>query len=268
MSQNVLHDAQMGMFQVLRPFSGFEATYQGKPGTVPIAFPGTLDPDAGKNGLLPNLLAGTPVPLGSRLLLQIPMVGDSDTEDLVTLVDSYEYLLVWRTKNQSAFRQAVESGRQVAAYHLPSEAIGRNASSFIPGASDVEIFEQSEAVTGASLLNVVQQRYRPKVKPSWVPPLLQSPVSGVTVGAWQQGVYRSASNSADGIGPTWVPLWLDSCGDELLILAYKVNSDEPWDFKDAAKDRGFSTTYGSDANSVPQNNPNIGIILSSGTMGG
>lgn len=266
MSQNVLSDAQMGMFQVVRPFVGFEAVYQGKPGSVPIAFPGTLDPDAGKPGLLPNLLAGIPVPLGSRMLLQIPMVGDSNTEDVVTLLDNYEYQLIWRTRNQQAYAMAAAAGRQVSAYHLPSEAPGRTQLSYIPGASDVEIFEQNEAVTGASVLNVVQQRYRPKVTPSWVAPLLPSPQSGILSGAWQQGVYRADPSAAEGVGPTWVPLWLDACGDELLILVYKVNTDEAWDFTDAAKDRGFSNTYGTDNGQEP-NNPNIGIIVSSGTMG-
>lgn len=267
MSQNVLSDAQMGLFQVLRPFVGFEAVYQGRSGTIPIAFPGTLDPDAGKSGLLPNLLAGIPVPLGARLLMQIPMVGDSDTEDLVTLSDAYEYQLVWRTRNQQSYATAVAAGRQVAAYHLPSDAPGIGQLSYIPGASDVEIFEQNEATTGASVLNVVQQRYRPKVKPSWVAPLLPSPQGGVASGAWQQGVYRSEADSADGVGPTWVPLWLDVCGDELLILVYKIDTDAPWDFTDAAADRGFSNTYGTD-NGLQANNPNSGIILSSGTMGG
>ncbi len=68
------------------------------------------------------------------------------------------------------------------------------------------------------------------------------------------------------MGPTWAPLWLDACGDELIILAYKIDIEEPWDFVNVINDRAFSNTYGTDNGGLP-NNPNIGIILSTGNMG-
>ncbi len=260
MSLPVLSDAQMGMFQVIRPFSGFESVYQGQDGTIPIAFPGTLDPEAGKEGLIASLMAGIAVPLASRLLLQIPMTAYNEEGDIIPL-DSYEYQIVWRTRNQQWFTSAATAGRPVSAYHLPSEGIGRNQVMFIPGASDVEVFEQSEPVSGAARLNVLQQRYRPKVTTSWVQPLLPNGDNG----AWQQGVYNSQS-SVNSVGPSWVPLWLDSSGDELMILAYKIDTDAPWDFTSVSDDRAFSLTYGTNNGNLP-NNPNIGIILSTGTMG-
>lgn len=261
MTDAVMQDAQMGMIRIIRPFDGFEAVYQGQPGTVPIAFPGTLDPDAGKAGLATNLLAGIPVPLGSRVLLQIPMTAWED-EGVVTLVSEYEYQLVWRMRNQQTFNMAAQAGRQVAAYHLPSQALGRDQLAFVPGSIDVEIFEEDAPSSGAARLNVVPQRYRPKVVPeAWQQPLLPNGAEA----AWQQGTY-SAQGSTQSSGPTWVPLWLDAGGDELLILAYKINTDVPWDFTTYPGDLAFTNTYGTNDGTL-KNNPNLGILVSIGTMG-
>jgi len=262
MSQNVQNDAQMSMLEVIRPLSNFEAVYQGVEGTVPIAFPGTLDRDAGKNGFSPDLLAGIGVPLGSRLFVQIPMVIDTYTSQAI-----YAYQFLWRIRNQNAFVSAITSGKQVGGFHLPSQQIGRkeiqSASDdlfFIPGSSDVEIFEQSEPVTNVpATLNVRQQVYVPKLADSWVQPLTASGNPAV----WQQGAYQFTSN-VNCSGPTWFPLWFDAGGDELIILVYKTNTAAPWDF--AGVDKGFSNTYGNNDNGLPLN-PNIGILLSSGTMG-
>ena len=80
---------------------------------------------------------------------------------------------------------------------------------------------------------------------------------------WQQGAYQFSS-SAECAGPSWLPLWFDCSGDEMMVLAYKIDSATPWDF--AGVDKAFSNTYGTNASALP-NNPNIGIIVSSGTMG-
>lgn len=261
MSENVQNDAQMGMFKVIRPPVGFEALYQGQAGDIPIAFPGTLDPDAGRTGYATGLLEGISTPLGSRILLQIPQTVRPIEGGGVATAD-YEYQLIWRTRNQASARNDIASGRRNAApYHLP-DGNGQSQSVFIPGASDVEIFEQGEPALGvAATLNVKQQRYVPQLTVPWVQPLLPSGIQAV----WQQGVYEAAIDATTG-GPTWSPLWLDAAGDELLILAYKIDTAGPWDFGVTGADRAFGNTYGTDNGSVP-NNPNIGILLSSGTMG-
>ncbi len=112
---------------------------------------------------------------------------------------------------------------------------------------------------GAASLTVRQQRYIPEITASWVQPL--TPAG--TPGTWQQGAYQFSS-SAECAGPSWLPLWFDASGDELMILAYKLDTATPWDF--AGVDKAFSNTYGNNASALP-NNPNIGIIVSSGTMG-
>jgi len=264
MSGVVLSDAQMGMFKVLRPMNNFQEVYQGQAGTIPIAFPCDLDPNAGDDGYDANLLVGVAVPLGGRLLIQIPM-----TIDQYVVEPDYQYQFIWRTRNQAAVVEAIAAGRQPSAYHLPSEAFGRKEIQtgpatterfFIPAASDVEVFEQAEPGGGAATLNVKQQRYVPQITVPWVKPLLPTGSGGV----WQQGVYQFSSN-VNCSGPTFAPLWTDAGGDELLILCYKIASDVAWDF--AGVDQGFSNTYGNNDGGLPFN-PNIGIIVSSGTMGG
>ena len=262
MSDVVLSDAQMGMFQVIRPIPEFEAIYQNVAGTIPIAFPGGLAPEAGQPGFDPNLLAGIPVPLGSRLLVQIPM-----TIDLYTPIADYAYQFIFRTRNQTAVAEAILSGRLAAPYHLPSEAPGRKEIAtasqelqFIPACSDVEVFEQPEPALGAATLNVKQQRYIPQITQAWVQPL----TAGGNASIWQQGAYQF-STAVDPSGPSWVPLWLDSSGDEMMILVYKINSGVNWDF--SGVDQAFSNTYGTNDGGLPLN-PNVGILVSSGTMGG
>ena len=82
-------------------------------------------------------------------------------------------------------------------------------------------------------------------------------------GVWQQGVYQFSSNVSCA-GATFAPIWTDATGDELLILCYKLDTDEVWDF--TTTDLSFSNTYGTNDGGLPLN-PNIGIIVSSGSMG-
>lgn len=255
--------AQMTNVKALRPIPTFEGLYQGQPGTIPIAFPGTLDPLAGTEGHDPNLLAGVETPLGSRMLVLIPMTIDGYASE-----PNYGYQFLWRLRNQQAYQAAAVAGRTPPIPHISAEAPGRAEIEgtgseplyFIPGSSDVEIFEQEEPVTDVpALLNIRQQTYVPKLGNSWVQPLTVDGRPGV----WQQGAYQYTSN-VNCSGPTWFPLWLDVGGDELTILVYKLNTDEDWDF--AGPDKAFSNTYGTDAGGLPLN-PNIGILLSTGSMG-
>lgn len=265
-----MSNPQMTCFAAVRPFQGFEGIYQGQPGTVPVAFPGTLDPLAGTPKYARNLLAGIDVPLGARLLIQIPIVID-----LYTCESIYTYQLMWRSRNQQRFVQGMLSGGKIppsAGFHINGDVVGRREFGadpstdlyFIPGGSDVELFEQNAPVgNGAAIVVARQQNYSLVMEESWAQPLLPG---GAGPAIWQQGVYQYSSAQSNG-GPTFFPLWVDSCGDELTILAYKNESSDPWDFNEGGTDHGFSNTFGSNANGLP-NNPNIGILISMGTMGG
>lgn len=258
-----MNDAQMSMFSVLRPMPNFESVYQGQAGTIPIAFPGTLDPDAGDSGISPNLLRGVGVPLGARICVYIPMTIDQYTSESI-----YGYQVLWRLRSRSAFEIAMQNGRVPVPYHITTEEQGRKEVQllsptpylFIPASSDVQIFEQSEPVTNIpSQLNVRQQLYVPRMADSWVQPLTPTGAKA----EWQQGAYQFTTN-VNCSGPTWFPIWLDAGGDEMLILCYKLDTGDPWDF--ATTDKSFSNTYGTNNGGLPLN-PNIGIMYSTGSQG-
>jgi hypothetical protein len=259
-----MSDAQLTNVTSVRPIKNFEAVYQGQDGTIPIAFPGVLDPLAGSEGYAADLLAGISTPLGSRVLIEIPMVIDQYLS-----VPTYAYQLIWRLRNQNSFVQTVTQGRQGAGYHIPSEQLGRNEIQthptsqlfFIPGASDVEIFVGADpGGTSPGTLSVRQQRYIPKLGDSWVQPLTEAGDNGI----WQQGAYQFTSN-VNCSGPTWFPISTVAQGDELMILVYKTNSAQDWDF--TGPDKGFSNTYGNNDGGLPLN-PHIGILVATGSLGG
>lgn len=256
--------ADVSMFKTVRPPMGFEALYQGLSGSLPIAFPGTLDSLAGTDGYSADLLSGIPVQLGARVFVQIPIIID-----MYTPSSAYAYQVLWRTRNQRGFNQQILNGRVPSGFHLPGDELGRRERQasgaaadlfFLPGASDVEIFEQAEPVgDGAATLTIRQQIYVPTMAQPWTQPILPTGSAGV----WQQGAYQYTSN-VNCSGPTFFPIWLDACGDEMMILMYKTVSGDTWDFSGA--DQGVSNTYGNNDGGLP-NNPNIGILVATGTMG-
>ena len=120
MTEATLVDAQFGVARVIKPFPGFESVYQGQPVSTPIAFPGTLDDDAGKPGFDPNLLKGIPVPLGSKILLWIPTAfNQTPAGDFQNVVD-YKYKFLFRLRNLRDFRESRK------AYHFPKNSPGEN----------------------------------------------------------------------------------------------------------------------------------------------
>ena len=261
-----MNNARISTCRVVRPFDGFEGVYQGLAGTVPIAFPGTPDPLAGRPGYASNLLAGITMPLGARALVQIPM-----TVDLYTPEPEYTYQFLWRMRGDQLFKDQMEArvaAEAPAGYHLRGEQPGRRELQssrselvFMPGSSDIEIFEEDPAPVGSALSTVVvrQQRYRPTMGASWVQPRLPNGESAI----WQQGTYQYSSDDNNS-GPTWFPIWTDVNGDDLLILVYKNAGESNWDF--AGDDAAFSNTSGTNNGGLPKN-PNVGILISTGTMG-
>jgi hypothetical protein len=242
--------------KVLRPFPNFETRYQGELVTTPIAFPGTLDPQAvtGAVGYSPNLLGGHPVPMGSRVRIWIPYVFDAT----VTTQDYY-YQINWRLRNQKDFIDAVAQRRPTSDFHLPFPEIGRPDAdavrAFIPGAIDTLLYEQEEPGAGAGIVHMRPQRYLQIVNSASVP-LTPSGENG----QWQQGVYEDPEDDPTPGGPSYGLLELDAMGDELSIWAFGVG-ERAWDF--AGVDIAFSNTYGT-RNGQQSINPHIGIIIQTG----
>jgi hypothetical protein len=285
-SQNVLADAQFTVAGVLRPFDGFEAVYQGQAVTIPIAFPGTLDDDAGKPGFSPYLLRGMPVPMGAKMALWFPQVtNDAEGNQLI----DYRYLLVWRLRNVGDFQ------RRRLPYHLSKEAVGapdtwlagspaQPLNQFVlPSATETVLYQQPEVTLPAPIPGVITAPGRaqgnlrtelinipgdllatfvtaglpllpPNAAPNFANVFPQPPATGGNgirpLGAYQQGVIDPRiSNTAP--GAMFRPYFTVAKGDELIVICYRNNNVDAIPGSAAwnfgGLDQQFSNLYGTNA---------------------
>lgn len=117
-SARTLPDPQVGLVSVLRPFPQFEDAYDTMSGARPIMFTEggvILDAQAGKPGYDPHLLAGFPVPMGSRVIIWFPLARSD------VLFGPYNWVLSWRLRNTHDFRN------EHISYHYPKEGLGAPA---------------------------------------------------------------------------------------------------------------------------------------------
>lgn len=265
----VAADAQFSVARILKPFPGFERVYQGVSYASPIAFPGGADDRAGQEGIAPNLMKGTPVPFGARLLVYIP-VALTEIGGQGVALQQYNYSFIWRLRNVRDFRQDRRP------YHFPRQSPGApdgvagEPRFVIPAAIDTIIYEQAEpsAAGEKAIQRAYQQTYT--VGLGFEPgtrPLLPGGVQGI----YQQGVLNPADVTALGAGGAlFTPLWMDAAGDELIIIANRTTPSEPpppggnWDFTLAAQDLAFSDVYGT-GNGSHEPYPDVGIYLFTGT---
>jgi len=266
MSENVQPDAQFTMAQILRPFVGFESVYQGQPTSIPIAFPGTLDQDAGKPGFSPYLLAGLPVPLGAKVQLWFPMISGV----VEGIPFDYVYELHWRLRNTGDVQRHLQPA------HFQKETTGQPDTLLapvppgrfvLPSAIETVMFEQSEptGLIGTGVGNLRAQAIAvkddgvfasasagfPLLPPGSAPfanALLSPATTGVTpVGQYQQGVLNPATSNLAGWS-LFRPYFTVAKGDELIVTCVR-NLAPPipaiWHFDDV--DVLFSNLYGINA---------------------
>lgn len=266
------------MVRPLRPLDNFERLYQGKDGTIPIAFPGTLDLFAqrGRPGYDPNLMGAATVPVGSQVTLWIPL-----TLAGYIITNAYRYQILWRYRSVKDYLTGQAEGQVSAAqsyssYHLKANPFGQpevngsprlpaNARHFLPGAPQTAALRQDlpdPDTGGASIITLRGELLQPVASPVWSQPLTPSGANGI----WQQGVYLGSSQVNTG-GPSFMTYSTIARGDEMAIYAYKIPPGEgmtqPWDFTDSDFDLAFSNTYG---NNNGQNLPGpTAILVTTGT---
>lgn len=293
MAENVLPDAQFTMAQVLRPFTGFEAVYQGRPLNVPIVFPGTLDPDAGKAGFSPYLLAGLPVPLGAKVMLWFPAVTATIGTPPESVSVDYAYVLHWRLRNTG------DITRHVQPAHFPKETPGQPdtwlapvppARFIIPSSTETVVFEQTESSLLPGVGNLRPQAiavpedsatssasFGLPLLPPGSPPFANSyPVASsntVPLGLFSQGVLNpnpNVSDASDLAGfSLFRPYFTVAKGDELLIACVRrqplpAPPNDIWDFQ--TFDERFSNLYGTNvAGPTHPIFPDIGVYVFTGT---
>ena len=261
-------DPQFENMRVLQPFRNFEARYQGQAGTLPIAFPGVLDPLAGQSGYASTLGAGERMPAkGARIKIWFPQVGEDAGETFVTSY-GYAFELRWRLRNYQDYRNAAAAGSAARAtpYSMTQNPAGYPTGSgsrvFIPGGADVCLYEQTEPGSDGDPgdANIRVQRYVPMITSAALP---LAPVTGSLV--WQQGAYEQTGTFAEANGVSYSVLDVETQGDELSIWVYKIDSGNTWDF--GGDDEGFSYTFGTNNGDRTEVNPNSGILISVGVAG-
>ena len=245
MSEVTLFDAQATFRNIVRPFPNFETTYQGFGPDVPIAFPGTLDPAAGRPGYDPNLIAGLPVPFGATIWLWIPLCVAGRTEEGGANISLYDYTIVWRLRNLTDFKD------RRAPFHIEREFPGAvdNAASppqgrfVVPAARQVIKLQQPETFvtpTDPELVNLRNLLWTPRGGGTVEPLIPGMPPKSATI---QQGVLDPAIDPTIAKDPLFNAYSFQCQGDEMIILATKRNKND-WDFTDPAEDLPFSNVYG------------------------
>lgn len=270
------------MFETARwykPFPGFEAKYQGVPVINPVAIPGTFDFQAGKPGYSPNLLAGIPVTLGSKLLLWLPRF----INDYGVIIPDYTYTLCFRLRT---IDDKNADPAKMLSYHLDQRLPGlpndpaqpETTKRFVIPASQYTIStQQLDSVAPSGKLTI--QGANVVVKSTsvngdyWTSPLTENYPGGPFDatgkvgfgGVWSQGQFEDEQGflsvqSGYKNGPSYANVEFMSCpGDELMINVSRTG--DPWDF--ASDDAAFSKIFGTD-NGARQPLPNSGVAVMCG----
>jgi hypothetical protein len=262
------NDAQFGIVKVLKPFPNFEDVYQGKDRSTPIAFPGTLDAQANRPGYAPNLLAGTPVPLGARVVLWIPVcIAEPVVQDV-------DYFFIWRLRNIRDFRDPGPNSQR-APFHFPRQSPGAPDSTIpaprfvLPASCQQLVFDPVFPASDLPAVSVSKRNWLRIGNGSAgsVDALTPSGVPGIV----QQGVLDPAFGPQAAGDPLFVPYSTYAQGDELIIFAMPQPAPPGamYNFDLAAADFPFSNVYGKGGTGAATHPsyPDVGIYLMVGTPG-
>lgn len=269
-------DAQFSVATVLKPYVGFEADYQGESCRRPIMFPGGLSPNAGKPGYASNLIAGVPVPYGSKVSLWVPTIyrnGATEPEQPPDLqVIPYRFQFIWRLKNLQDYRMGIGD----SAYHFPKQSPGATGQVVVPAGQKVIIYEGSPQTFSQSLTApnsqfsgeyfATQQAVLERIEFESTTPLPPF-IPGGADGAYQQGV---AALSGVDVNETvsFNCIQMDAEGDELLIAMDRlggegeVSGETTWNFTDnSSVDFAVSVFFGAGSGTTIRD---LGIYLLTG----
>lgn len=279
MSEAVLADAQLTLAKILKPFTNFEATYQGQDSSVPIAFfapddkgnRDPRDPDAGRAGFDPNLLRYVDVPLGSRILLWIPAAIVAVTDNIAQT--NYLYTVYWRMRTPTDYRNRRTPFHLTRQFpgQIDNTAVPPERRVLIPAATRSVIINQTEAAgSNTQVQNLRREAIQILTTLSGLQPYSQLPLlPGGVQGAHQQGVFDPATFSIafreNAFKALFVPVWFDCEGDQMLVCAER-EALSPWDFAAGGTDAPFSNIYGTNV-AGPTHPPfeDLGIYMFTGT---
>lgn len=261
-SQIVLADPQYGVDRILRPSPDFETLYQGQAvDDNPLyLYPRgvSLDPQAGRPGYDARLIRGLRVPVGARIIFQLPNIlyeQDADTER------GYIYVFQWRERNLFDYRT------QRIPYHLPRTE-GPTDSTFTPPSPRVvlpvafssRVFVQTEPAGDAT--EAVEQLRRDDLRVGFdtLPgPIISAGVEGVV----QQGIFDPAT-VAGATRASFLTFEIDrALADELIVAIRRDTGPANWDFTAVTgADRQLSTFLGTGTGAIQ---PNNGVYVKTGS---
>lgn len=241
---------------VLKPPANFESVYQGQPRTTPIPFVvadssgefSARDPLAGTTDVSPNLLRYVPLPIGSSLLVLIPVPRYQDGGALVEPAYLYNFSFRLRT---------------ITDYN----ALEKDAEPVMP-------FSVVPTIGAPSTPSPTSRRVIPAYTTEQVTPALTGSarrplIDAATSSDLSQGIYDPANFAGAGdpaagdeaLGITFFPPYLRPIvGNEFSISASFASGN--WDFSDPTADAAFSNLYGSNvAGPTHKVYPGVGILL-------
>lgn len=275
MPDPVVVNAEMGLASVLKPPRNFENVYEGlDPALYPIALPGTLDFRAGDRGFDSNLMAGLPIPLGSRVLFWFPAAYTSEGFSMPT----YTWRILWRLRSTGDKAERDAQGNQPQkglVGHLPVAFEGLPADGgaapgdptqeriVIPCAISSVAYEQTEPAGSADA--TINLRGEDVIVQGNSYNTTNAPIrvdnAAVRLVA-EQGLYPfPQQDNGRTSGPRFLPYMVDAMGDELILLVNRTGVN--WDFGGA--DFLFSQIFGTSNGTVPAPLPGLGVYVMTGT---
>lgn len=262
-------EANLGRVQILRPYAGFETEYQGRGSLTPIMFTQggeALDPGgkAGTVGYAPNLLKGLSVPVGSQVVLWLPVAraiprGELGFEHPIP----YRWTIRWRFRSTHDFNKfRIPYSFGVQEQGAPDTSTGTSEPRvLIPAATEQIIYTETEPTA----------EYGSAQQNGWNRQIVNIPgyifsnlpfIPGGTQGIYEQGVTDPLPGN---VGQTFMPFFsahvLTCKGNELLIECNRDNSVvNDYDF--TGPDAQFSGLFGNGSGAPI---PGIGVYMCTGT---
>jgi hypothetical protein len=286
MSANpVIVTPQTGFADVLKPFSHFENTYQGQSSQIPIAVPGGIERSAaiGTPGYDPNLMEGTPVIMGGKVILWLPRIYNGYLPGPV-----YSYSIYWRVRSiadqdlDPARKLTGHLGRQLAG--TPNDNDPKFPRFVIPTAIQTVTYQQTEPsdTDSPGIVHIRTARYDVLAGsalgafgsgPFNQNSLVNPPPGVPNRGIYTQGIFPNPNGELTGTpnvtlgtagGAIYNAIELRALGDEMVIMIQRFDTVTPanefWDFTNPLLDQGLSEFLGTNGG-TREPLPNTGILL-------
>lgn len=243
-SKLVLTVPEIDLYHTLRPWQGFEASYQGKSSALPIYLcennrPVDAEAEQGVAGIDPNLISGLPMRMGTITVIWFPPILTVEA-----VPRGYKWVVEWRIRNCFDFRNTPKARMP---FHGPKQGQGCPETGpnpgprvIIPASTETQIYVQTEPA-GTQQGSDVHLRMVAITSAGYQ--LSQPLLPGGKTGVVQQGIAPAAiagRNMAQ-----FLYFETQTAADELLISLWRDEGAAPlWDFASGHVDHRVSQVLG------------------------